>query len=156
MKKRYLIGGGLIALVALIMIAGGNDPAKKSAANSKEDTPALAVSAKDLSAAYQNNEARAQITYEGKQLQVSGLIKDIDLSLGDSPVIRLKGAGDQYGMGVNSAGKMTDVAINGLTKEQAAMLDKGTNHTFICDSVQEVLGSPQLRDCTSYKEGPSN
>lgn len=114
----------------------------------------MEVSAADISKAYQENEAKAQIAYEGKSLLVSGVVKDIDLSIGDSPVIRLKGSGDPYGMGVNSEGKITDVNINGLTKQQAAEINKGAKMTFLCAGISEVMGSAQLDDCAVQAAAP--
>lgn len=109
--------------------------------------PPVDVTAAEISKLYQENEAKAQIAYEGKVLKVTGVVKDIDLSIGDAPIIRLKGSGDAYGMGVNSDGKMTDVNLSGLTKEDAAAIDKGKKMTFVCQSIQEVMGGAQLADC---------
>jgi hypothetical protein len=55
------------------------------------------------------------------------------------------------GMGINSAGKMTDVSANGLSKEDAAAINKGQKLTVVCSGVDEVLGAPQLSDCTVAK-----
>lgn len=117
--------------------------------------PPMEVTAADISKAYQENEAKAQIAYEGKSLLVSGVVKDIDLSIGDTPIIKLKGAGDSYGMGVNADGKMTDVDVHGPTKIQASEFKKGAKMTFLCGSISEVMGSAQLTDCAA-QASPSN
>ena len=75
------------------------------------------------------------------------MVKDITLDFADDPVISLRGAGDQYDMGVNQDGKMTDVSVNGIGQEQAAEIQKGAEMTFLCADVSEVLGGPQLSDC---------
>lgn len=53
----------------------------------------------------------------------------------------------QYGMGVNADGKMTDVNIGGLSKEQAAQIDKGKPMKFRCTSLQEIMGGVHLDEC---------
>lgn len=133
-----------LALVTSALAGCGDAPGDKA---KTPDAPPVEVSAADISKAFQENEAKAQLAYEGKPLLVSGTVKDIDLSIGDSPVIKLKGSGDAYNMGVNKDGKMTDVDVHGLTKEQAAAIDKGAKMTFLCGGISEVMGSAQLDDC---------
>ena len=156
LKKIGLIAAGIIVLLIVIgmLNPAPQAPGSSAVAGDVEGAgvpaaAALEVTAAELSKAYQENEARAQIAYEGKSLKVSGVVKDIDLSLGDEPIIKLKGSGEQYGMGVNADGKLTDVNIHGLTKQDAATLDKGKPRTFQCASVSEVMGSPQLKDCVA-------
>jgi hypothetical protein len=84
-------------------------------------------------------------------LKVSGTVKDIDLDFADNPVIRLKGSGDTAGMGINNAGKITDVSVNGLSKEDAAAVNKGQKLVVTCGDVNEVMGSAQLSDCVLGK-----
>lgn len=118
-----------------------------AASEQASSTPPIVISAADLSGAFQQNEAKAKLTYDGHPLEVSGKVKAIDLNIGDEPVIHLRGSGDAYGMGVNNDGKMTDVDVGGLSKETAATIDKGQTLTVICTGVDEVMGSPQLSDC---------
>jgi hypothetical protein len=149
-KKWPWIIGGVVLLLVIIGLGSGDETGSAStgiAAKSASAVPPVETTAAKLSAAYQENEAKAQLAYEGKALKVTGVVKDIDLSLGDAPVIKLKGSGDQYDMGVNAKGKMTDVDVHGLTKEVAAELEKGKSRTFECTSVSEVMGSAQLQDC---------
>lgn len=147
-KVLITIVGIFVGLIVLGMIVG-DDKAGSSATSKPADpaVPPLEVTAGEISKAYQANEARAQLAYEGKVLKVSGVVKDIDLSLGDAPVIRLKGAGDQYNMGVNANGKMTDVNISGISKDEAAAIDKGGAMIFQCATISEVMGSANLGDC---------
>ena len=64
-------------------------------------------------------------------------------------MIKLAGTGDVQGMGINSSGKMTDVNIAGLSKEEAANIQKGNAMTFLCKgSVDEVLGGAHVADCS--------
>lgn len=90
---------GLAVAIGLAPVLAACDagPSASEAAGPAANVPPVEVSAADLSRAFQENEAKAMLAYEGKPLLVSGVVKDIDLSLGDAPVIRLKGAGDQYG-----------------------------------------------------------
>jgi tRNA_anti-like len=148
-RKWPWVVGGLLLLFVVIGMAGG-DPKDGSGSTATVDpaNPPVAVTAVELSRAYQENEAKAQIAYEDKQLSVSGVVKDINLSIGDSPVISLKGSGDSMGMGINQEGKMTDVSITGLSKEDAAAIDKGKAMTFLCGGVSEVMGGAYLADCS--------
>ena len=109
------------------------------------------ASAADISKAFQQNEAKAKLTYDGKPLRVTGVVNDIDLTIGDSPVIKLRGWGEQYGMGVNEDGKLTDVMLSGITNEVAATIDKGKSMSFDCEGVSEVMGSAQISDCNLVK-----
>jgi hypothetical protein len=144
-----LIGAVVVVLIGITVIglvAGDKHAGKAPGAEQSAAAPQV-VSARELSAAFQANEARAKLTYDGHPVEVTGTIKDIDLNIVDSPVIHLRGSGDVADMGVNEHGKMTDVDVAGLSKEQAAKLDKGSKLTVICQSVDEVMGSPQLADC---------
>ena len=139
----------IIALTAVIFITGCDGVPAETA---KPAGPPLAVTAATLSKAFQENEAKAKQDYDGKSLEVSGVVKDISLDFADAPVIKLKGSGDQYGMGVNSEGKMTDVDITGLSNEDSAKIKKGTKLTFTCSSIGEIMGSANLAGC-SVKPG---
>jgi tRNA_anti-like len=141
----------LVLIGMLSMCSGSNKGKGPSSGGSNSNAPVVEVSAQDLSKAFQTNEAKAKLEYDGKQLKVTGTVKDIDLDFADNPVIRLKGSGDQYGMGVNSDGKMTDVAVNGLAKEAAAAINKGQKLSVVCGGVNEVMGGPQLSDCSIAK-----
>ena len=139
----------IVGVAVLMMLAGcdGGSAGNGAGGSSEQKGPALKVTASEISKAFQKNEAKAKLTYDGHTLEITGKVKDIDLNIGDSPVISLRGAGDSFGMGVNQDGKITDVSINGLTKEDAAKIDKGQTLTFICESADEAMGGPQLTDC---------
>lgn len=134
----------IIVLIAMLSMCSGD----KSENSSKPSGPPVDVTAADLSKAFQTNEAKAKLDYDGKTLNVSGAVKEIDLNIADNPVIKLRGSGDAYGMGLNSDGKITDVSANGLTKEDAAKINKGQKVTLTCGSVDEVMGGPQLQNCS--------
>ncbi len=139
----------LLIIVAALFSGGENKSTAKDA--SKEGAPVVEVSASELSKSFQSNEAKAKLAYDDKLLKVTGSVKEIDLDITDNPVVRLRGSGDVQGMGINSNGKMTDVAINGLSKEVAADVNKGQKLVVTCTSIDEVLGAPQLSGCSIAK-----
>jgi hypothetical protein len=152
-KGCLIIVGVLVALMVVGAIAGGGEEGSKSASTDTQQSAAapeaVDVTAADLSRAFQENEAKAKLAYDGKVLRVSGKVKSIDLDFSDEPVIKLAGAGDVQGMGVNSDGVMTDVNVSGLASAEAASVNKASTMTFLCKgSVTEVLGSAQLSECT--------
>lgn len=126
--------------------AGGASSAAEGASAAAADGP-LEVTAAELSEAFQGNEAKAKLAYDGKPLKVTGVVKDITLDFMDSPQIKLRGSGEVQGMGISKGGKMTDVTIGGLSKEQAATIEKGQKFTAVCQKVDEVLGGPVLTGC---------
>jgi hypothetical protein len=162
-KKKMGLGKGCLIAVGVIVglgvigqLAGGGSNAPAPQAGSSEKAAeaaapaapdAVEVSAKQLSAAFQENEVKAKMGYDGKALKVTGVVKDITLDFADDPVVQLAGANDTHDMGISQKGKVTNVAINGLSKEQAAKIDKGSSITVICQSVDEVMGGAQLKDC---------
>lgn len=110
--------------------------------------PPVAVTAVEISKVFQENEAKAQLQFGNKTLEVSGTVKEINLDMMDAPVVKLKGSGDEYGMGINQEGKMTDVDINGLANTAAANINKGQKLTFTCTSITEAMGGAGLSGCT--------
>ena len=104
-------------------------------AKARIDT-AVRVSSAELARAYAANEAAAQIEYQDKLLLVSGVVTDITLDFADDPVISLPGT-DEF----------TDVNVALDDKRVAAGLAKGQSISVLCNSVSEVLGSPQLSEC---------
>lgn len=153
MLKKILIGFAvLFGLVVMIGIFA-DPPAENSGSSVSEATDeepaeaALIVTAAEISKTFQENEAKAQLAYGDKILEVTGLVKDITLDFSDNPVINLKGSGDQFDTGFTNDGKLTDVTINGLPNDVAANINKGETHTFICSSIAEALGSAGLSDC---------
>lgn len=159
-KKKFGVGKGCaIVAVAIVglgvigAIAGGGEGGGKDASPAAQQAPAPAVevSAAQLSQSFQENEAKAKLDFGEKSLKVSGKVKAIDLDFADNPVIRLAGSGDVQGMGVSEGGKVTDVAVNGLSKEVAAQINRGDALVVVCGKVDEVLGGPQLGDCSVAK-----
>ena len=107
----------------------------------------MEVTAQEISAAFQENEVKAKLTYDDKVLLVSGTIKNIELDFMDNPVVKLAGANDFMDTGVSEDGKMTDVSISGLSKEVSANLSKGAKLMVKCSDIAEAMGSAMLDDC---------
>lgn len=143
---------GIFVLLGVIgAIVGGKKAAPEAPAAATSDAPenaALKVTASQLSSAFQANEAKAKLAFDGQTLQVTGVVKDIDLDFTNEPQIKLKGSGEVQGMGISQGGKLTDVTVSGLSKEQAANINKGQKLTVTCTKVDEVMGGPTLGDCS--------
>ena len=95
------------------------------------------VSVTELVAAYDKNEAAAQITYGNRMLRVTGMVEKINLGPDDEPFVNLAG------------GQLLPAQLhfgNGFAA-QAAQLEKGRQYAFLCTNVSEILGSPMLKDC---------
>lgn len=101
---------------------------------------AVKVTSVQLAQAYAANEAAAQLDYGDKLLLVSGVVTDITLDFSDDPMISMPGL-DEF----------TDVNVALADKEAAASLSKGQTIEVLCERVSEVLGSPQLRECSLVK-----
>lgn len=150
MKKFFkFIGFFVLGLIALgvaiaVMSDGSNKSTNNDALTTSEQTtttpaePPMVVNAKDLVAAYENNEVAADQKYKGKTLEVSGKVAGIDSGIGDKAVVRLVGTNE-------FASAMAD-GDDEFTK-YAATLSKGQDITLICVGAGEVIGSPMLNQC---------
>jgi hypothetical protein len=98
--------------------------------------PVTSVTAKELFQAYEANEMRANAKYGGYRLRVSGTVDSIDSDFMDDAVIKLRGGS-----------RWQHVSARGIDASDAARLSKGESVILLCDSVNEVIGSPQLSDC---------
>lgn len=140
-KKALGIGClGLIVLfiIGLVITPNPNAPSNDVEAPAADASPPVAVSARDLGAAYEANEMAAQQKYGGHTLAVTGIVTSVDLDLSDDPVVMLQGANEFSSVHAN------------FTKAEAdatAALNKGQTVTVICSKLSEVMGSPILKDC---------
>lgn len=145
MKKVKLV---LVACVtAMVTACGGSPEDNSNASNAAPSTPPVEVTAKEISAAFQENEVRAKAEYGDKRLIVTGKIKEIELDMMDNPVVKLAGANEMQNMGMSKDGKMTDVTVSGLSTDISAKLNKGEVLTVICANVAEAMGSAMLDKC---------
>lgn len=141
-KGCLIILGAIVALGVIGSIAGGGgsntEPAGAGPAEA-DATPALKVTAQQLEASYEANEVSAQQQYGGKRLEVSGIIKSIDLDFQDQPFVVLEG----QNMFTGAQMKLTEES-----QKKASSLSKGQQITAICEDISEVVGTPMLKDCS--------
>lgn len=161
-KERLLAGGGttsetkkssplkisgvgcLVAIVVLVLIGiavGGGETAtdNQAAAASAPAEPPLQVTARELFAAYDANEAAAQAKYGNRALLVTGTVDGVDLDFTDKPVVKLR---------TQNEFMSAQAALVEASHAKATSLSKGQSVTLSCVSVGEVMGTPMLRDCT--------
>jgi hypothetical protein len=138
----------IVVAVSVMSIVSACGPAPEGAGENTAAAPKVTASAKEISAAFQENEVKAKKAYGDRTLEVTGTIKDIELDFADKPVVKLKGANEQMNMGLNKDGKMTDVVVSGLPEDVTAELKKGDALTVVCASVTEIMGGAQLGDCS--------
>lgn len=98
---------------------------------------AIQVSIAELEAAYDRNEAAAQLQYGKKTLYVTGEIGNITLDMDDDPVVSF----------ASKSFLSSDLRFDAKHEAQAGTLAKGEVRTFICEAISEVMGSPSLKKC---------
>lgn len=138
----YFIGLALLAAA----IEAGDGKSRADTASAPQDASAnieepvqraeIAVSSRELYAAYDENEIAADQLYKGKWLLVTGTVESISSDMADEPAIQL--LGDGY---------FTNVHVEGLPVSVAMTLSKGQSISVLCLGAGEVLGSPMLDKC---------
>lgn len=115
-----------------------------SAPSSEKTTQSidLETKASTMLNTYEQNEVRADAIYKGKVLKVTGIVHSISSDLNDDAVVHLAPKGDEYAF--------TSVHAHGDRNfhNQVINLTKGTMITIICIGDGEIIGSPQLKDCS--------
>lgn len=129
---------GVIGALAAPEDKGGAEKGQAATAAAPAATPPLAVTARELFAAYEANEAAAQETYGGRSLAVTGVIDKIDLDMSDEPVVMLR-TSNQF---MSARAELLDAS-----QPKAKSLTKGQKITMVCGGVGEVMGIPMLSDC---------
>jgi len=92
----------LIAIIAIVVIGGiasaSGDDEKASTPTSSKSAPApkpvveaIKVTAADLAAVYESNEVKADQTYKGKMVEVTGTVDNIGVSIGQTYVVLSNG-----------------------------------------------------------------
>jgi tRNA_anti-like len=144
-KKGCLWAVAIIGGVAIFGAIVGGDPkdggdktavATSETGDKSDVVEGIAVTARELAKAYDENEAAAQIKYGDKPITVTGTITGITLDFMDNPVVQLGGINEFSPV----QGNLTDKAV-------AASLKKGQKITLKCEGVSEVVSMPQLSDC---------
>jgi hypothetical protein len=143
-KKTWLVLGGVGAVVIALAAGGGgpdNSQPPSEAGAKKPDAPAqLSAEATDIIVAYEANEAAAQAKYGDRSLQVTGIVKAIDLDFSDKPVVHLAASAD--------APKYLMANLTDEAQAKAASLSKGQKLTVTCSEVSEVISIPILGGCS--------
>ena len=142
----------VIGLIGAMFGDGGNNSSNQtsntttSAAPTEESvsSPAPAeevikVRARDLAAAYDDNEAAADAKYKDKLLEVSGVIASIDKGMLDETNVMLQGKNEFLHVAATLEKSEEQKAIN---------LHKRQTITLRCIGNSEVAGMPMLKDCT--------
>lgn len=155
LKGFGIAGAVVVGLVVLAAIVG---PTKnEGAATTGAATPnsaeaaaspvALDVSASELFNAYEANEQAAQLKYSAQPVRVGGTIEAIELDVADQPMVTLQ-AGSMF--------EQVTLHFDSDFSASAAKLRKGEWFVATCDSISELMGAPQLSDCTMYIDSRSN
>ena len=136
---------GLVVLGAIVGTPKGTSTANSStvAANSS-DVAGLEVSAAEVYRAYEANEQAAQLKYGAQPVRISGEIASIELDAADEPMVSLR-AGDML--------EEVTLHFGSDFSATAAKLRKGEWFTAKCNTVSEMMGAPQLEDCTMLSAG---
>ena len=129
-KKRYIALGSVavIAAISAMSSGGGSDEPSavdqatngSSSGSSSEKAPkAIEVEAKAILKEFEENEAAADQKYEGKVLQVTGIVDKIDTELFDEDeyIIQIGGGSDFEFFTVNADDQSAD-AVASLKKGQ--------------------------------------
>jgi hypothetical protein len=136
----FLILGTLLASITKTSqnVETSNQPVSE-VASVESEKPIVSVKASQLYSDYKANEARASQKYNGKRIKITGIVSDIDQTFGDEPLIHLK-----------TPDMFMNVTVHLVPEEweKAIDLNKGQEKTWICDSVEEIVGQPILKDCS--------
>lgn len=136
MKRVAVIAVGLaLILLVLVLLWYNSTPPAGSAATLEE----VAVTASDLSAAYDRDAVAADLKYGDRTLQVTGALGNRTTGLGGDPVLTI--GGSQPGLSVTALFDAPDA-------ERLAALTPGTQITVTCESVTVIAESPALERCT--------
>ena len=130
------------ALIAIAMIASETDTGSGGTAlfrKSDEEVAAMPVTATELFAAYEANEQAAQLEYGGRPLEITGTISSIELDLNDEPMVSLDGDGFM--------GEVT-LHFDARHASHTSQLTRGQRYTAVCRTLTEIMGAPQLTECT--------
>lgn len=138
-KGCAIVAGVLVVLFIIGAIVGGD----QQAGDETEPAPLanvepIEVTARQLEAAYEANEAAAQQQYGDMPLLVSATIQSIDLGLTDEPFLVLNGSNQFMG---------PQAHLTEASQSKASGLSKGQSVTLRCQGVGEVIGTPMLKDC---------
>lgn len=148
LKGFGIAGAVIVGLVVIGAIAGGPSD-HRSAFNGMEGagsqvgaqapTKALDASAEEVYRDYQANEQAAQLKYGKQPVNIGGAIASIELDAADEPMVVLR-AGPMF--------EEVTLHFGSGFSNTAAGLQKGQWFAARCNSISEIVGEPQLENCT--------
>ncbi|MFN3944615.1 MAG: OB-fold protein [Allosphingosinicella sp.] len=127
----------VVILVILGMIVGGGEQGAGGGSSASNEA-AIQVSAQELAAAYDANEAAAQQQYGGRRLEVTGTVNAIQLDVSNKPFLVLEGTNMFMG---------PQAHLTASAQDQAASISRGQDIRLSCTDVGEIIGTPMLRNC---------
>lgn len=147
--KGFGIAGALLVGLAIIGAMVGAPKNTGTATNSiasegssgsaPSAVRALDASAEEVYRDYQANEQAAQLKYGKQPMKIGGAIASIELDAADEPMVSLR------------AGAMLEEVTLHFGSDfsaTAAKLQKGQWFAARCNTISEIMGAPQLDDCT--------
>jgi hypothetical protein len=147
--KGFGIAGAVFVGLAIIGAIVGPPNSNGTAASSiaeEGSSGTLPVSVKALDASaeevyrdYEANEQAAQLKYGKQPVNIGGAIASIELDAADEPMVSLR------------AGQMLEEVTLHFGSDfsaTAAKLQKGQWFAARCKTISEIMGAPQLEDCT--------
>lgn len=148
-KKWYLRWWMFIVyvIVAIIILSSLGSSDKTGSGTQVENTPAkqeikveaIKITATKLVQAYIDNEVNADTLYKGKDVEISGSIKDIGKDILDTPYITIESNPSDYFTQVQCMFNKEDVTLLGSLKKGASIVVQG--------KLSSKLGNVLVREC---------
>lgn len=137
-----LAGLGIIGLLAVLGLYAMARTEENSSAKARADarTP-IAVSAMNLSSAYENDAASAQRSYGDRPLLVSGIVHELARMNSNHPAVLLK---------TRNEFKYAHASLAEDAKNDAHKFTSGSTILLLCNGVTESSGSLMLQECRSH------
>jgi hypothetical protein len=133
------VGIGVAGLFGLSVIGAALGGGAKDGGAAPEAAPAaMAITARELHAAFDANEIAAKSRFDGQRLAVTGTITAVGLDLLNNPVVSLE---------TENEFQSVQAKFDKDAGDSLAALAKGQEITVVCGKVAAVIGVPILDDC---------
>lgn len=141
MKVLKWVGGILLVLIVIGIVAGPDDQATQSAEAAPQDVASLPeVTARDIAAAYNENTVAADMRFKDKQFKVSGTVTDINTDFMGDPYITMRGGVNEF--------MEPQFGFDKSALQQLAGIKKGMKVTLRCTGSGDVAKTPMSTDCS--------
>lgn len=133
-----------VGLVVIAMIFGDDKKGSSSGSSSSESAESAPTvepyrtTARELAAAYEENEVATDMRIDKRPVEITGVVKAITKDFTDDVVIQLATSNQFMSASINLADGHESTAAN---------LKKGQKVTFLCQKMMSLMGSPAGRDC---------